>query len=319
MQGWRNHMEDAHIADLNLYRGNKDGDSINAIFGVFDGHGGDTVSKFVSYQFISELLKKKDLDEDTHAALRQHFLHMDTIILSGEGTEATFKFLNKGFYEDAENEFDTASVDMENLKSHIDIIETKFKNRDKSLEEHRILQEIEDLKGEIRELYQQGDNKEKFLNKVSKYQYLQKRAEFSPRAIGGTTSIVVYIKDNNIYCANAGDSRGVISKEGIAEPLSQDHKPSNTEEKDRIEAAGGSVKENRVEGNLALSRAIGDFTYKESLLPCDQQMVIALPDVKQVCIDASCEFMIIACDGIWDCLENQQIIDQQRSRILSND
>lgn len=42
-------MEDAHIADLNLYRGNKDGDSINVIFGVFDGHGGDTVSKFVSY------------------------------------------------------------------------------------------------------------------------------------------------------------------------------------------------------------------------------------------------------------------------------
>jgi protein phosphatase 2C family protein 2/3 len=70
------------------------------------------------------------------------------------------------------------------------------------------------------------------------------------------------------------------------------------------------VKENRVEGNLALSRAIGDFTYKESQLPCDQQMVIALPDVKQVVIDSSCEFMIIACDGIWDCLENQQIIDQ---------
>jgi len=47
-------------------------------------------------------------------------------------------------------------------------------------------------------------------------------------------------------------------------------------------------------------------------------MVIAWPDVKQVCIDPSCEFMIIACDGIWDCLENQQIIDQYRERILSN-
>jgi len=46
MQGWRNHMEDAHIADLNLLKSNND--SIKAIFGVFDGHGGDTVSKFVS-------------------------------------------------------------------------------------------------------------------------------------------------------------------------------------------------------------------------------------------------------------------------------
>jgi len=46
MQGWRNHMEDAHIADLNLVKCNND--SIKAIFGVFDGHGGDTVSKFVS-------------------------------------------------------------------------------------------------------------------------------------------------------------------------------------------------------------------------------------------------------------------------------
>jgi len=94
-------MEDAHIAELNLFRDrNKDDESINAIFGVFDGHGGDTVSKFVSYYFISELLKmtKKDnsLFQDTHQALINHFLHMDKSILSLEGTESTFKFLNKG-------------------------------------------------------------------------------------------------------------------------------------------------------------------------------------------------------------------------------
>ena len=47
-------------------------------------------------------------------------------------------------------------------------------------------------------------------------------------------------------------------------PLSEDHKPSNTEEKARIEAAGGFVEEDRVNGSLNLSRSLGDFEYKNT-------------------------------------------------------
>ena len=71
----------------------------------------------------------------------------------------------------------------------------------------------------------------------------------------------------HIYCANSGDSRSVlarVSESGALEAvaLSEDHKPENTAEKTRIETAGGFVKDNRVNGNLALSRALGDFEYK---------------------------------------------------------
>lgn len=61
-----------------------------------------------------------------------------------------------------------------------------------------------------------------------------------------------------------GDSRAVASVNGRAVPLSNDHKPCNEEESRRINAAGGWVEFNRVNGNLALSRALGDFTFKRN-------------------------------------------------------
>lgn len=63
---------------------------------------------------------------------------------------------------------------------------------------------------------------------------------------------------------NVGDSRAVASCSGVAEPLSFDHKPANEEEAKRIIAAGGWVEFNRVNGNLALSRALGDFIFKRN-------------------------------------------------------
>lgn len=70
------------------------------------------------------MLKKNDLDEDTHNALKKHFLYMDQCVLCEEGTEATFKFLNKGHYEDVKA-FNIENVDMSNVKNIIDTIETK--------------------------------------------------------------------------------------------------------------------------------------------------------------------------------------------------
>ena len=75
----------------------------------------------------------------------------------------------------------------------------------------------------------------------------------------GTTACVVLITKDNIYCANSGDSRAVLMSKGKAIPLSFDHKPSNEDETKRIEASGHFVEDDRVDGNLALSRAIGDF------------------------------------------------------------
>eukprot|EP00116_Pleurobrachia_bachei_P005233 sb/3465495/ len=89
----------------------------------------------------------------------------------------------------------------------------------------------------------------------------------------GCTSVVVMTRNNQIYCANCGDSRAVLSERGQAIPLSFDHKPGNEEELSRIKAAGGFVEFNRVNGTLALSRALGDFEFKRGNLAPKDQMV----------------------------------------------
>lgn len=107
-----------------------------------------------------------------------------------------------------------------------------------------------------------------------------------------------------------GDSRCISCVNGLAEALSLDHKPSNEEERSRIEQAGGFVEFNRVNGNLALSRAFGDFAFKSRAeLPQEQQMITVKPDVVVRDLDPDLQFVVLACDGIWDVLSNQEVAD----------
>ena len=78
----------------------------------------------------------------------------------------------------------------------------------------------------------------------------------------GCTACVALITRTEIYVANAGDTRCVIASKGKAKDLSHDHKPDNPGEKRRVEKAGGYVEEGRVSGVIAISRAIGDWEYK---------------------------------------------------------
>lgn len=116
-----------------------------------------------------------------------------------------------------------------------------------------------------------------------------------------------------IYVANSGDSRAVLAIAGEAKPMSYDHKPDNAGENARIVSAGGFVEFGRVNGNLALSRALGDFEFKQNpdLAP-EEQIVTANPDIEAHDVTGEEEFLVLACDGIWDCLSNQQVVDYVR-------
>jgi len=116
--------------------------------------------------------------------------------------------------------------------------------------------------------------------------------------------------------ANAGDSRVVLSVKGEVKPLSFDHKPANESERKRILAAGGYIEFGRVNGNLALARALGDFDFKKnhSLTP-DKQIITSNPDVTVHDITEDDEFFVLACDGIWDCLNSQHVVDFVRREI----
>jgi len=136
--------------------------------------------------------------------------------------------------------------------------------------------------------------------------------------VSGCTSTVGIMTKDKIFCGNAGDSRTVLGIKGRAKPLSFDHKPQNEQEKARICAAGGFVDFGRVNGNLALSRAIGDFEFKKSAdLPPEQQIVTAFPDVTVHDIGEDDEFLVVACDGIWDCQSSQAVVEFVRRGIAA--
>ncbi|KAI8009456.1 putative protein phosphatase 2C 60 [Camellia lanceoleosa] len=111
---------------------------------------------------------------------------------------------------------------------------------------------------------------------------------------------VAIIWNNQLFVANAGDSRCVISRKGQAYNLSRDHKPDLEAEKDRILKAGGIVQYGRANGSLNLARAIGDMELKQNKsLPTEKQIVTANPNVNTVELCDDDEFLVIACDGIY--------------------
>ena len=201
MQGWRNQQEDSHIADLKLPNG-------EAIFGVFDGHGGKEVALYVQKKFVETFKKLPEYKNGQYEeALRKCFIQMDDMM-----------------------------------------------------------------------------NGEKSKDPITAYS----------QSAGCTACVALFTKDS-IICANSGDSRCVLARGTQALEMSQDHKPDNTEELRRIEAAGGFVEEGRVRGILSLSRALGDLEYKlNRKIPVEAQMISCVLEIKPVQISDQDKFLIIA-------------------------
>eukprot|EP00116_Pleurobrachia_bachei_P001701 sb/3461963/ len=134
----------------------------------------------------------------------------------------------------------------------------------------------------------------------------------------GCTACVALIRDSVITVANVGDSRAVIcTAGGVAKELSQDHKPEDELEKARVEKAGGKItKDGRINGGLNLARALGDHQYKqnEELKP-EEQLISPLPDLQTHTIAPDDEFLLVACDGIWNVMSSEESVAFVRERI----
>lgn len=113
-------------------------------------------------------------------------------------------------------------------------------------------QSLKNIQAKIRDGFLQLDEKMKTLPEVE-----------SGEDISGSTAVCTLISPTHFFVANCGDSRGVLSRNGEAAFSTQDHKPINPAEKERIQRAGGSVMIQRVNGSLAVSRALGDYQYKQ--------------------------------------------------------
>jgi len=157
------------------------------------------------------------------------------------------------------------------------------------------------------------------------------------RDVSGCTALIIIVTPKFVLCANAGDSRAVLTKvdkdglldelvqkkasqnntndnnkepKYLAIPLSHDHRPSSQSEKERIHKAGGRIVHQRIEGDLGVSRGLGDFRYKRNQSP-EEQIVTCVPEISihERCNDAD-QFIVMGCDGIWDVHAKKDIIGQ---------
>jgi serine/threonine protein phosphatase PrpC len=124
----------------------------------------------------------------------------------------------------------------------------------------------------------------------------------------GTTALITIVTNTHYIVANAGDSRCVIIDKTIDRVLfaTVDHKPNMKSERDRITKAGHFVSNNRVNSDLALSRAIGDFNYKDKTKFPEECAVTCIPDVTAIERNDN-TMVILACDGIWDVIKSEEI------------
>jgi len=134
----------------------------------------------------------------------------------------------------------------------------------------------------------------------------------------GCAAVVACIVGGWVWCANAGDSRALLCRDGRAIQLSLDHKPDREDEAERIEAAGGFVSFHRVLGRLAVSRAFGDQDYK--VMPdrsSGKSLVIADPEIRVEQLTPQDEFLFMACDGLFDVFGSQEAVDFIHARLAA--
>lgn len=251
-QGWRESMEDATLAALRLALPPPLDKHNLAMFGVFDGHGGPDVARWVAAEIaevfvlcLAELSASKAHEASAfwdlcQLALTNSFLRLDLLLYQKEGANP-------------ENEH---------------------------------------------------------------HQFF----------CMGTTAVVALLERDSTgqprryAVASCGDSRAVACRKGQTIALSEDHKPETKVERERIERAGGKVVNHGLcsrvvppglpqKMGINMSRALGDFIYKgRADLPETEQQLVALPDVRTHELTAEDDFLLLACDGVFEKFSREQAV-----------
>lgn len=305
MQGWRIEMEDAHSSNIGLPIPGLDNWSF---FAVFDGHAGGTVSKYSSKELINSIL---NADTDLFGELAAIYSQNQNSTSSSNTTNSTSNNndttttttntsptndTNKANNEDKNTQDSSSSSNTQNNNTFLFPQYTEA-------HEKRLLKAIRqgflDLDDKIRQLpeFNRGEDK------------------------SGSTAVACIISPSHVYLINCGDSRAILISDNDVVLGTYDHKPINPIERERIESAGGSVMIQRVNGSLAVSRALGDYEYKnvEGRGPCEQ-LVSPEPEVYVRARTHQDEFIVLACDGIWDVMCNNDLREYIHSRLrVTND
>ncbi|KAI4377306.1 hypothetical protein MLD38_014958 [Melastoma candidum] len=132
----------------------------------------------------------------------------------------------------------------------------------------------------------------------------------------GTTALTAMIFGRSLLVANAGDCRAVLSRRGIAVEMSEDHRPCCANERLRIESLGGFIDDGYLNGQLGVTRALGDW-HLEGMKEMGEKTgpLSAEPEMKLITLIREDEFLIIGSDGIWDVFSSQNAIDFARKQL----
>lgn len=137
----------------------------------------------------------------------------------------------------------------------------------------------------------------------------------------GSCAVVLLIVGKKCFIANLGDSRALMSLNNGSDciALTKDHKPSEESETRRIVEAGGEVYSSGkcigqtvariLPGKLSVSRAFGDIEAKVKALGGNPNALIAVPEIKACHINKNIDFIVLACDGVFDRLENREVVN----------
>jgi len=118
----------------------------------------------------------------------------------------------------------------------------------------------------------------------------------------GSTALCVALDCSDIVIANCGDCRAILSQAGQTICLTRDHKPSDEAEQQRIVNQGGTVIGGRLQGQLAVSRAFGNYEFKEA------QILSSEPEIHHVSLTSDVEYLVVGSDGLYEHFTNEEII-----------
>ncbi|MED6206124.1 hypothetical protein PIB30_023988 [Stylosanthes scabra] len=158
------------------------------------------------------------------------------------------------------------------------------------------------------------------LEKVVTKSFLDTDAELKTYSLesslsSGTTALTAIIFGRSLLVANAGDCRAVLSRHGAAIEMSKDHRPYCIKERKRIESLGGFIDDGYLNGQLGVTRALGDWHLEGMKETSGGGPLSAEPELKLMTLTKEDEFLIIASDGIWDVFRSQNAVDFARRRL----
>ncbi|GAA5842663.1 hypothetical protein JCM3766R1_004890 [Sporobolomyces carnicolor] len=307
----RRTMEDAHsfIYDFGGIKG-------QGFFAIFDGHAGKHAAEWCGMEFHKHLLSKLNESGSSSSSRREEQSSSVPWILNETFQQvddelsrlASTKNLHSGctavvaFLRLEDESGNPVGANRNGLGQSVVVVPSSSSSSTTTT-----TTTTTNDREEEKERQRQGEEEEEKKEEQEQPGARESRGRTEEVKVTGPAEVVKGAKKRTLYIGNVGDARAVLSRGGKGVRLSYDHKGTDTSEVKRITDAGGFVLNNRVNGVLAVTRALGDSSMKE--------FVVGKPYTTETTIGDHDEWLIVACDGLWDVCSDQEAVEiVQQSR-----